>query len=345
MRRAGHIQAYADVLFADYNAMFDAAPEHWQFSLAGVEFEVASDLPEYLEVCRHALPWAPSANTSTPKRILIAGAGNIPGLAGVPIWEDHEYNDARLCRKLEPTGLRVHHYRQRDFWQFHSRDGEVSAQLMATPRSLPEWDIGSPLRNVLHWNMSDSTKGMVHAGTLGVRGKGIMIAGPGGSGKSGTVLAGLLAGLESVGDDYVFASIQSGAVRVQPVFNTLKNDAAGLERLGVKMQGNTNWQGKHQFTFQDLIQRPPDPELAINALCVPVVTGGSETRFEPMPRQRAFLALAETGIKQMPGDQSQNFALSSQIAKHLPTFQLQLSTDPKEIAEVIRQFIKRGEAP
>ena len=52
---------------------------------------------------------------------------------------------------------------------------------------------------------------IAHAASLGRDGRGILLLGHGGAGKSGTALAGVAAGLQTVGDDYVALSgLRSG---------------------------------------------------------------------------------------------------------------------------------------
>lgn len=349
LRCASDVAAYADTLFSDFETAFAEAPHRTTIEIAGQVFEIASDIPDQIALAQHALAGQPT-KAAPSGQLLIAGGGGLPSLPPVPHWEDHRYNDYRLCQKFEPTDLRLYHYRERDFWQFYDRASSRGVQMMASPFSIPDWDPGSPLRNLLRWHLTNAEQGFVHAGTLGVAGHGLMLAGPGGSGKSGTVLAGLLAGMQSVGDDYILARTPAaGGVSVAPIFNTLKNDPAGLERLGVgrntnvdlKELGYVNWQGKHQFTFQDLVQRNPVSQMHIEALCVPMVTGGNKTEITPMPRREAFLALAQTGFKQMPGDTRHSLNFCSELIKRLPTYRLSLGTEPDEIIDSLRHFLEQ----
>lgn len=348
LKKARDVAGYADVLFSGYDEAFASMPYRAKFSLGGAAFEIATNLPEQLALAERAL--AGKASVATPTgRLLISGGASVSGGPPVPLWENHSYNDRRLCQKFEATDLRLHHYRDRDFWQFYDRASGRGAQLMATPTSFPDWDAGSPLRNLLRWHLTTAEQGFVHAGTLGHEGRGLMLAGPGGSGKSGTVLAGLLAGMESVGDDYVLARLcPSGAVTVAPIFTTLKIDRPGLQRLRfgagrddrIVSAGYENWQGKHQFTFQDLAHRDPAPQLKIAALCVPFVTGERKTVIEQMPRSVAFLALAQTGFKQMPGDTRRSLEFCSALVNRLPPYRLSLGTDPSEIIDTLCRFLE-----
>ena len=74
---------------------------------------------------------------------------------------------------------------------------------MRSADGFPPWEPGAPLRSFLHWEYAARGMRLVHGGTLGIDGRGVVLAGSGGAGKSGTVVAGIMVGLDSVGDDYV----------------------------------------------------------------------------------------------------------------------------------------------
>ena len=84
----------------------------------------------------------------------------------------------------------------------------------------------------VHWAQAAAGNRLTHAAALGLNGHGALMVGASGSGKSGTTLAGLLNGLESVGDDYVVVE-QGANVVANSVFRVFKQDLDGLRRVGV----------------------------------------------------------------------------------------------------------------
>lgn len=344
---ARDVQAYAQRVFSDFDGAFAAAPIKMRMAVAGQDFEFATNLPDQAEIYKRSIAHRPSTQNDADQsvRVLIASGYEFPSLPTPPVWHLDTYNDHRMCRDLEPTSTRLHHFQERDFWQFYDRDMRRGAQILPTPACLPDWDSGSPLRNFMNWYFASETSGIVHSGTLGVDGKGLMFAGAGGSGKSGTVISGLFAGLDSVGDDYILAKTDGsdgpGGVSVHPVFNTLKTDQKGVERIGLTIDGPTNWQNKYQVTFQSLFQKDPVQELSIQAMCLPTVTGENTTTFEPVSRREAYLGLAKTGFMQMPGDTKLNLVFCSDVIRRLPTFRMRLGTDAKEVADKVAEFIEQ----
>lgn len=324
-----------------------AAPFRLARRVAGAVFDIASTIPEQAALCETRLGEPAAAAPAGAARLLVACARDL-GLA-VPVMGRGLATVQALEEALDPTPFRLHHHPESGFWQVWDRDRKIGVQLQAAPDLLPAWEAGSPLRNLVKWALTTRDCGLLHAGTLAVGGRGLLFVGQGGSGKSGTVLAGLCAGMDSVGDDYVFARIGAAGLEVMPVFNTLKCDPAGLRRLGLADRadlagGPTNWQGKHEFTFAELAGAHPAAGFRIAGLCLPAITHAERTCFVPVPSRDAFLALAPTGVAQLPCDRAAHFTLCARITRMVPCYRLNLGTDPAEIAAAIRAALV-GELP
>jgi hypothetical protein len=270
-----------------------------------------------------------------------------PALGAFPeaaVWGEPILDPNKFGQRLESVGLRGDYYHDLRYWQLYDLETRIGAQLMLDASGFPPWEPGAPLRSFLHWDFASRGMRLAHAGTLGVNGRGVMFAGAGGSGKSGTVLAGILNGLDSVGDDYVLVGLQDG-VTAYPLFRTLKQDQAGWERLGLdaklRRPVSVNWQGKYQFHLEDVVARPIPGKLAMTAMMLPKVAKTSRTTIAPMPRKDAMVALAMSGLTQMTGDRSSGFRFFSELTRLLPCYEVSLGVNPKEIAETIREFIER----
>lgn len=271
-----------------------------------------------------------------------------PGIAGIPEparWGDAHFTEHGFATRLAEAGLRGSHFHDLDFWQFYDPQRRLGVQLMRSVDAFPPWEPGAPLRPFLHWEYAARGMRLVHAGTLGLDGKGILLAGSGGAGKSGTVVAGLLSGLDSVGDDYVLVDIRTGVI-ARPLFSTLKQDPKGFDRLGLRHRlaagRPLNWQGKHSFRIDDIAARPAPATLDIVALMVPHIGGGGTSSIMPVSRRDAMIALAPSGIAQMPGERESGFRFFSDLTRLLPCYSLSLGIDPGEIAGTISDFLTRG---
>ncbi|WP_245469351.1 serine kinase, partial [Mesorhizobium sp. M7A.F.Ca.MR.362.00.0.0] len=207
----------------------------------------------------HGFVSAPGSRTPADIcRVFVAHPG-IDGIAAPVSWGQGPFTQHGFATRLAEAGLRGNHFHDLDFWQFYDPQRRVGVQLMASADAFPPWEPGAPLRAFLHWEYAARGMRLAHAGTLGIEGKGVLLAGAGGAGKSGTVAAGLLHGLDSVGDDYVLVDLSNG-VTARPLFSTLKQDPQGFVRLGLKHRlkahGPLNWQGKYAFHIDDIAPRP-----------------------------------------------------------------------------------------
>lgn len=330
-------------LFDRFEALFAAAPHRVDTVVGGDPVRAATTLSSYAEALRRAWPDMQPDRADAPAcRILVACADEA-GMPGLPLWGEAYYRERAVEAALDATRWRLHHMPDLGFWQVYDRASGRGLQLMRDPQSLPPWDGGSPLRNFLHWHFMRSGRALVHAGSLGLDGEGVLLAGAGGSGKSGTVLAGILHGLQTVGDDYVLVSREAG-VTASPLLRTLKQDPAGFARLGLDrfpaIDPVLNWQGKHQFTLAALGAAPPPAALRIRALCLPTVAHAERTSFHRLAEKEAFLALAPSGVSQMPGDRAGSFAFCAALARQLPAYRMALGVEPAEIADAVAAFLK-----
>jgi hypothetical protein len=152
----------------------------------------------------------------------------------------------------------------------------------------------------------------------------------------------VLHGLKTVGDDYVLAGIGDG-VDVWPLFTTLKQDPAGYQRLRLDRHLGLalplNWQGKHQFTLPALGGAAQADHLRIVALALPHLSGAAQTTVRPATAKEAFLALAPSGVSQVPGDRDASFALAAALARRLPAWHVDLGPDPADVASRLEALI------
>jgi hypothetical protein len=319
-------------------------PETRTLCLPGLTLEVYLDRGRLAEAVATAFLPAPAADATTDRpsaRIFVVHPG-FGSEFDPPIGIGDLHQRHRFASRLAECGMRGDYYHDLLYWQFYDLNNRIGVQVMSGPDSFPPWDPGAPLRPFLHWEYGARGMRLAHAGTLGRDGIGILLAGGGGAGKSGTVVAGLGNSLDSVGDDYVLVDFCNG-VTAFPLFSTLKQDPTGFARLGLQDKlpktPALNWQGKHQFRIQDIVSRPIPAQLRIVALMVPAITGGDTTSIAPLARKDALMALAPSGIAQMPGDREGGFRFFSQITRLLPCYRLSLGSRPEEISGVVADFL------
>ena len=328
-------QGLAD-LFAQFDTHWHDAAPIIRFAVQDTDFDCRGNAAAYAALVRDGV-CATIAQPARHARLLLLDA---PG----PVWRARYYQEREVEAALRGTPYLLAHDPDRGFWQAFDRSSGRGLQFMRSPTGYPPWEPGSPLRNFLHWQLMGARRGLIHAGTLAVGGRGVLLAGPGGSGKSGTVLAGLLHGLATVGDDYVLADLRDG-LSLRPIFRTLKQDPAGAARLGLRLRPRApNWQGKLQLTVDEVAPAALVQQIVPVALLCPRVAHAPRTTFRPLDAKSAFQALAPSGVSQIPGDRAASFALSAAVTRALPCHAVDLGTDPAEIAAALRDFIDRVSA-
>jgi hypothetical protein len=298
----------------------------------------------YVELVRERLFGAGiAAGRNQPCRIVVTSSGK-DGLPAPPRWGEEVFHPRRFENALAGTQFRAEFNHEMQFWQIFDTQRNIGVQWAQSDAAYPSWEPGSPLRSFLHWYYSKRGMRLAHAGTLGKQGKGVLLAGGGGSGKSGTVVGGLLSGLQTVGDDYVLVHSAGGFPKAYPIFRVLKQDPCGLRRLEVletiAAGRSPNWQGKYEFLCSDLGVEMTT-SLEMRAILVPQITRGERSQLSPISQARAMLALAPSGLFQMPGERDSGAVEFARLVRALPCFNLSLGEDHREISRVIEEFLDR----
>jgi len=324
-------------LFDHLEAQRVAEKPEFEFAIAGRQFAGFVKSHDYVQHLKKAFREQSSSGSRT--NVIVTNREDAPDLHW-PVWTEKWFHHRRTEAALKDSPFRLHYFPDLDFWQFYDRDRQLGLQLMAQPGSFPEWDPGAPIKNFAHWRLLDDCASLVHAGTLGCDGHGVLLAGAGGSGKSGTVISGLLNGLQSVGDDYVAVEL-GNSVSAHRAFQILKQDTPGLVRAGMPAipSSPVNWQGKHSLDIDAIARVPLPTELAVRAICLPEVTQADRTTFRPTGGQDAFLALAPSGINQIPCCGPETFKFAAELSRSLPVYRVSLGTNPVEIADAFADFI------
>ena len=219
----------------------------------------------------------------------------------------------------------------------------VGLQLVDRLADLPPWDSGAPFRILLHLAAVCRGWRLVHAATLAMSGKGVLIVGAGGAGKSGTCLAGLAGGLHTVGDDYVLLAPGERLTAFR-AYRLLKQDREGLARIpGLAARTaheQVNWQNKLELDPELLFPGCMVEEMSPRAIVMPVIARAGRTQFVPADTRTAFQQLAPSMWAQMPGARASGFMFAAWLTRQLPVFRMLLSENSSEIADSIRRFIE-----
>jgi hypothetical protein len=313
------------------------------FPLAKLDMTVWFASPGLAELCERTLVLRDAADPSATRVEISAMDASLDGWAPPAVWDEGTgFSSRDFDRVLGAAGLRGFYHHDVPSWQFFDRAAGRGVQTLVAPMAIPPWESGSPLRLFLHWAYAAAGLRLTHAATLGVNGRGALITGASGSGKSGTTLAGLLNGLESVGDDYVLVE-PGGRPVAHSVFTVFKQDPEGLRRAGIAPSAiqafDLNWHGKIEFDPRRLANGGLADRMEICALLLPEIARARRTTLERATVHEAALSLAPSGVFQLPGDTQEGFRFLADLARRLPAYRVRLSEDPAEIAGTIGSFL------
>lgn len=210
-------------------------------------------------------------------RLFVLSAADL-GLREVPLWGDTAWPVEAFGASLERLGLFAEYPWLNGVWRFLDTADATGVLLMNTPADLPAWDGGAPLVDLVRQAFALRGMRVVHAATLGTDGRGILLVGDGGAGKSGTTLAGLAAGLVTVGDDYISVAFEDGEPVARMLYRIMKQDRSGLARHSghpvANAPGEPNWRGKIEFAPDLYFPGCLVERLALKAVVIPYIAAG-----------------------------------------------------------------------
>jgi hypothetical protein len=187
---------------------------------------------------------------------------------------------------------------------------------------------------------------LVHAGAVAVDGRGVLIVGVSGRGKSTTVLACAQTGFSFLGDDVcvVEAGPAGGLPSVHGIYATAKLNPDSRDRLGVR-----DWQvlgitpkGK------EAVALPPEISFDRTVPLVAIVgvrsdgQSGGEVRRVAAPA--AMGLLAATALRMFPGSGAPTRWLraAASIAREVPAYELGLDWHLERVSAAVRAIVERS---
>lgn len=241
-------------------------------------------------------------------------------------------------------GIRVaYQFDARALSLFDTKEG-TAFYAVADATRLPPYLDAMPLRDIWHWTCRQHGRQLVHAGAVGTERGGVLLAGRGGSGKSTTALACLVAGLRYLSDDYCLLANISRPITYS-LYQTGKLDAGHVRRFPelapLTAIESASGGDKALFFLRKHFPGQMATEMPLRAILLPHVAGQRETTLRPATPAEAVQALAPSTIFQLPGGGSADFRFLAQVARRLPCYRLALGTEIARIPQVIRALLEQ----
>jgi hypothetical protein len=209
----------------------------------------------------------------------------------------------------------------------------------------PFWEVGAPLRFILHDHFSRHGLQVVHAAAVGDDRGAVLIVGKGGSGKSSTALAAAAHGLRYLGDDYCLVDPEGGTVHA--LYGTGKLvGAADVDRLaayrGRSFNADSFERGgtdKGVFLVDEVCPGSLTATRQLRAIVLPRIDPGSASLGRAGSRGDALAAIFPSTVGQLPGAGPDDARNVERLVSSLPAFELLVGIDPHGVAEAMREIL------
>lgn len=278
---------------------------------------------------------------------LVAREGEPPELT-LHVWDSgtrgNDADGAGASYYHEQDGMRALHQPASDVFSVLSAEADTGWFWMPDANGLPYWDYTAPFRHLLSWWLDAQGLRQVHGGAVGTDEGGLLLVGPGGSGKSTTALSTLVdERLRYAGDDYV--AVGSGrAPAVHSLYCSGKvhpDDLHRLPHLAPALAGGVRPDEKAVFYVEQAFPGRSIAGFPLRAIVVPRVTERRAARAVPGTRAEALAALAPSTIFQLHPPARDALAWMAELVRTVPTFVLELGSDVETIPAELLRIIER----
>lgn len=270
----------------------------------------------------------------------------------VDLWEAQPLPNAPPVQgsSTQPSEILASHdarwlsQRKPHIWMAFDRDADHIVVRVADSRASTPYEQGRPLHSqLLRWH-ADIGVPVVHAGMVSLDGDGLLLAGPGGSGKSTVALACAAAGFAYLADDYVGLAQTGDRYIGHSVYCSSHIDAQQVQHFpsaaaAARASGLLTAEGKALLFVTEMSGARLGATAKLAAIVLPRVRGG-RTRVVPASQVETMMQLAPTSLHMIPlASFSDGFARLSRLVSTTPAFWLDLGDDFERIPSVLAPLV------
>lgn len=222
-------------------------------------------------------------------------------------------------------------------------DGSRTLLYVPDPAEIPAPDWVGRFRGPLMLALMPRGLRLLHAGAVGLEGRGALVSGRSGSGKTTLCIACAMAGMEICADDYVVLGEGD-----PPVVHALQSTAGVSEEsagmLGLERGGATGFEAalgdlpKARFDLVE-IAGALTPRLEAATLIVPLRSERAEPELRRVSAARGLQSLAPSTVFQQPPRDDGLLSAMARLVSRLRCFELELSADMAANAAAVREAV------
>jgi hypothetical protein len=183
----------------------------------------------------------------------------------------------------------------------------------------------------------------LHAAGLALNGRGILIPGASGAGKSTTSVTLVRAGFDFLSDDTVFLTRDEGGIWVAGFpdeIDVTDNTVAMIPELGY-LAGAALLPGrdKHSFRVEEVFKVTPLAGCRPEILLAPQVVAGSGTEVEPLNPSEALMALLPNVLLTDPAASQSHLDMLAELVQSMRCLRLLVGSDLDAAAACVADLV------
>jgi hypothetical protein len=263
--------------------------------------------------------------------------------SGVPLppldWNVMRFNGYRGCH-VAP--FYYHCFESIQALSILNLDENIAYYILRDEALLPWWVGGSPFQVIVHAWFQARQMQLTHAAAVSWEGKGLVLAGKGGSGKSTTTLACLLDGWGYLSEDYVLIEAQTGPL-AHSIYQSAKWRPAtrhmfpGFDRFIVNPE--TADSEKALVYYQDIFPRQMTAKAELVAIVSLEIGTEDRPSLIPSDSESSLKNLMMSTIHQLPFRHNQTVEILKKTVLQLRNYRLCLGKDGRENVSLLRELI------
>ena len=181
---------------------------------------------------------------------------------------------------------------------------------------------------------------LVHAGLVSRDGRGVLLGGGAGSGKSTCAVACALAGFDFLGDDCVGTEVSQANIRGHACYDTVRIDDANLQRFPVLQDYRLPPVGprdKHKSLvyMSDVIPGRTVASTTIVAIASPRIVGSGPTRLVPVSKGTVLRKLAPSTLLRGLGSGAQGLSHVAELVRRLPCYEIEIGASVNDVPDCL----------
>lgn len=229
------------------------------------------------------------------------------------------------------------------------RSGRHIVTWVAGAERLTQYELGRPWHSELLLWQRDRGLLPVHAGFIQRDGLGVLLGGPGGSGKSTTALVCMGAGWSYLADDYVgIEARRDGGFTGHGTYCSAHLAPENLGRFPELVPNAIHGKLSREDKSLVLLSTVAGSTLAgaadIGVLALPRVVDAAETTFRPASKTEALVRLAPSSLQLLPfaGLGHSGFEALTTLVERVPTWWLELGRDRAQLPLAVGRLVQHA---